>query len=257
MKRGKLMKNSKCLLLLFGLFINLFLGSVYSLEGCSRGSAYKMSELFSADFIVRVTAIKATKDITLSNVEPSNSSIPNSTIEFKVEEVIWGLDVPSSFGLRGFLTQTDDFNDVPVPYKFIRGDGRRGRCFATSYKEGAQFLLFVRKDSVYDPRAGFTTNISALGPNNEQLRGADDPWIKWVKAYLSPCASQGKEATDFAEMSKAKMNTALKQQTSSLDKYRLAKCYLAKYGIGGSDTKNYLQIVKGYEEWNADKGVEH
>lgn len=61
-------------------------------------------------------------------------------------------------------------------------------------------------------------------------------------------------------MPKAEMNAALRQQTTSIDKYRLAKCYLTKYGMDSSaETKNYLQIVRTSEDiqWNADKGVEY
>jgi hypothetical protein len=93
----------------------------------------------------------------------------------------------------------------------------------------------------------YTTNISALGPSNEQLHGIDDPWIKWVKAYISPCAKQDKVSIDFAKMSKGKMNTASKRQTNDLDKYRLAKCYLAKYGVDGNEARNYIQAVNSYE----------
>jgi hypothetical protein len=51
--------------------------------------------------------------------------------------------------LRGALVETDDFNDLQVPYKFVRPDGRSGSCFATSYREGAQYLLMLKKETPF------------------------------------------------------------------------------------------------------------
>src|SRR5258706_3306704 len=96
-----------------------------------------------------------------------------------MEEVLRGKDRPPGIALNGYLSDTDDFNDVPVPYTFVRPNGRSGSCFAFTYKQGAQFLLFLKKTET-----GYTPNISPLGPNNEQLRSADDPWLKWVKEHL-------------------------------------------------------------------------
>src|SRR6185503_20371718 len=92
------------------------------------------------------------------------------------------------------------------PYRFVRPGGRSGSCFANSYKKGAQFLLFLKRSNFRpETNTGFTINISALGPTNEQLRGPGDPWIEWVKAYLSPCAKQGSEGLDYADRSKPEL----------------------------------------------------
>ena len=130
----------------------------------------------------------------------------------------------------------------PLPYRFVRPGGRGGSCFANSYRRGAQFLLFLKKGW-----AGFTTNFSALGPTNEQLTGVDDPWVKWVRAYLSPCAGQNGGGIGYADMSRREMRTRLGRQATDLEKYRLAKCYVAKYGVGGEEAKEYIQLINSYE----------
>jgi len=223
---------------------SIHVGSVPTSEACSRVYPFRLNELFSADIIVRASAVKYI-------VTPDSKTItgvPESTVEFKIEETIWGGDAPASIVLHGYLTDKDDFNDVPLPYRFVRPGGRGGSCFANSYKKGAQFLLFLKKSpSSHMTNTGYTTNISALGPTNEQLRGVDDPWVKWIKAYLSPCAKQNARDTDFGMMSKTEMEAVAGGQTSDLEKYRLAKCYLTKYGTSSNDTKKYMQVVNSYE----------
>ena len=73
----------------------------------------------------------------------------------------------------------EEDNEMPIPYTFVRPTGRSGSCFANTYKQDAQFLLFLKNvDGKY------TSNISALGPTNEQLRPDNDAWLQWVKDYL-------------------------------------------------------------------------
>lgn len=147
-------------------------------NACSRVGRFTFDELFKgSQAIVRVTAVKYAK-------APGNPNIwttgqPDSVIEFKVEEKLAGKDIPETLTLNGYLSDEDDFNEVPVPYMFVRPNGRHGSCFANTYKKGAQFLLFLGKSD-----SEFTTNISALGPTNEQLHSEDDPWIVWVRNYL-------------------------------------------------------------------------
>jgi len=150
--------------------------------------------------------------------------------------------MPANIVLNGYLTDRDDFNDVPLPYRFVRPGGRAGSCFANSYKEGAQFLLFLKRSG-----AGYTTNISALGPTNEQLQGPQDLWLKWVKAYLTPCAPPDSEALDYSDRLKPEFESLMAKRQSDLEKYRLAKCYLVKYGTGASDADLYIKVVDSYE----------
>jgi hypothetical protein len=66
--------------------------------------------LFSADLIVRATA---SKYITRPDSNTITTGVPESTIEFKVEETIWGVNAPEAVVLNGYLTDRDDLNEVP------------------------------------------------------------------------------------------------------------------------------------------------
>ena len=145
---------------------------------CSRVGPFTFNELFdNADLIVRATAVKYAKGPADPNMRTTGQ--PDSIIEFKVEEVLRGKDAPKSVSLNGYLSDKDDYNEMPVPYTFVRPTGRSGSCFANTYKQDAQFLLFLK-----NVEGKYTSNISALGPTNEQLRSDHDPWLQWVKDYL-------------------------------------------------------------------------
>ena len=147
-------------------------------QACSRSQPFTLDELFdNAEVIVRATAVRYAK--TPGDPRFMTTGVPESTIEFRVEEKLRGKNIPDKIVLNGYLSDLDDFNDVPVPYMFVRPGGRGGSCFANTYKEGAQFLLFLRKSG-----NRFTSDISALGPTNEQLHSKEDPWLVWVTDHL-------------------------------------------------------------------------
>jgi hypothetical protein len=128
-----------------------------------------------ADAIVRAT----TENYAVEPKNPGSWSgfVPDSRIRFKILEVIRGKLPTDYVVLPGLMVATDDFNDHASPYTLVRPDGRHGNCFATSYRSGGQFLLILKKN-----RDGeFTVYWYALGPVNEQLRSADDPWLLWVR----------------------------------------------------------------------------
>ncbi len=214
-------------------------------QACSRMYSFRFGELFTADLIVRATALKY---VTTPKPDTRTTGVPESTVEFRIEETIWGVDVPATIVLHGYLADRDDFNEVPLPYRFVRPGGRAGSCFANSYKTGAQFLLFLKRGTnSYVSTSGYTTNISALGPTNEQLRGPDDPWLQWVKAYVSPCAAQDERSVDYADSSKAMLDGYLFKEKAGLQRYRIAKCYLVKFGAGHTDATKYREVVDKYE----------
>jgi hypothetical protein len=144
----------------------------------------------NADVIVRVIPVsyaKAPEEIYRT------TGLPNSTVEFRVEEVLKGENVPITLVINGYLSDKDDFNDRPVPYDFIRPGGRHGSCIANSYKKGAEFLLFLKKNE-----EKLNPYWAALTPVNEQLRSSDDPWLKWVRDYLQ---TQKEEARKVQRLS--------------------------------------------------------
>jgi hypothetical protein len=130
-----------------------------------------------ADAIVRVSAgnyavaPKAPISSTGFDVES------DSRIRFKVLEVVRGKIPTDHLILPGVLVDTDDFNDHAAPYNFVRSEGRKGSCFASSYRSGGRFLLMLKK------RSGgvLTVNWYPLAPVNEQLHSSDDPWLLWVR----------------------------------------------------------------------------
>jgi hypothetical protein len=92
-------------------------------------------------------------------------------LTFVVLEGMKGNTTPE-VGVRGFLMHTDDFNKGSVPYAFVRSNGGKGNCVADGYKNGGEFLLLLRDGTPY---------WEALLPTSEQVRGADDPWVTWVR----------------------------------------------------------------------------
>jgi hypothetical protein len=70
----------------------------------------------------------------------------------------------------------DDFNPAPVPYPAVRPAGQRGSCFAEEYRRGGEFLLLLKRTAGH-----LTPYWAALAPTNEQIRGADDRWVRWVR----------------------------------------------------------------------------
>jgi len=100
-------------------------------------------------------------------------------VRFRVLEVIKGKEPSATLGAKGYLTDDDDPNDVPVPYHFVRPRGRSGNCFAYQYKEGAEYLLMLRWQE-----GRLTPYWAALAATNEQVRGHDDPWLRWVRTAV-------------------------------------------------------------------------
>lgn len=157
-------------------------------QACIRDKPFTLDELFdNAEVIVRATAIRYVKP----PGDMRTNGVPDSTIEFRVEDKLRGKNLPDAIILNGYLNDWDDFNEMPVPYMFVRPGGRGGSCFANTYKEGAQYLLFLKKT-----RDVYTADISPLGPTNEQLYSNDDPWLVWVSNHLKTLAYKSASTRD-------------------------------------------------------------
>lgn len=159
--------------LAFALFLTSFiLAAARPITACIGPPPLEPSALITrAEVIVRATALYR------EELEPSfSSSMP---IRFKVEEVLKGEALPATLAIGGALMEVDDFNDHPAPYKIVRPGGRRGGCIAATYKKGAEYLLFLKKEM-----GQLTPYWASLSPTNEQLRGPQDAWLTWVRAYL-------------------------------------------------------------------------
>jgi hypothetical protein len=128
-----------------------------------------------ADVIVRVAAEDYA--VPLKDSDTFSTFMPDSQIRFKVLEVIRGKLSDDYLHIHGTLDDRDDFNDHNPPYTFVRPAGRGGNCFALRYRSGGQFLLLLKADS----KSELTPYWYALGPTNEQLHSANDPWLVWVR----------------------------------------------------------------------------
>lgn len=188
------MRKAAPLIFLSMLWAVASLISAADFKACSRSRPFSFEELFGgAQIIVRATAVRYETSPGDSNI--TTTGAPGSTVEFKIEEKLRGAaDLSDSIALNGYLTDKDDYNELPVPYHFVRPNGRRGSCFANAYKKGAQFLLFLKKTD----GDGYTPNFSALGPVNEQLRSDDDAWLVWVRNRLSAEMNSSAQKTDGA-----------------------------------------------------------
>jgi hypothetical protein len=132
-----------------------------------------------SELILRATAVRQSAPL---------AGRPDLTkVHFTVEETVKGTYAAKEIVLPGALSSTDDFNDRPGPYDFVRREGRRGNCFADTYRTGAQFLLMLKRTGPGTRYSDteYTVNWYALGPVNEQLRSATDPWLVWVKQQLA------------------------------------------------------------------------
>jgi len=104
------------------------------------------------------------------------------TLAFAVREVLKGSGVPDTLRFYGVVADWDDFQDGPVPYFSHRFRYAAGSCINAFYKLGAEYLLLLgRRPEI----PGLSPYWQILAPTNEQLRGPDDPWLRWVKQRLA------------------------------------------------------------------------
>lgn len=153
------------------------------MQTCSVMTKPTSTELIQQAYvIVRARAIDYEK---ASNDTYWTTDTPSSIIRFQVEEVIKGNRyIPNPLLINGYLNEYDDFNDHPSPYDFVRPNGRSGSCFANTYKQNANFLLFLNRD--YSPY------WSPLSPVNEQLYPPPivDNWLQWVEREVQSSTDQ-------------------------------------------------------------------
>jgi hypothetical protein len=234
-------RRAKALFTALALLLLVAQGAASPVKAC-QARPVTFRELFAADFIVRATAVK----YVVMPVDPHmvTTGVSGSTVEFKVEETLKGEGLDESLVLNGYLGDKDDFNENPVPYKFVRPGGRAGSCYANTYKQGAQFLLFLKKTA-----GGYTSNIIPLGPTNEQLKSETDPWLLWVKVRLNPCGKLH-EGDELHRLLQDRVNIyeAFRGHPPSHVTYRAAKCYLQKYEAKDGPDDQYITYIKKWVE---------
>lgn len=158
--------------------ITFILAAAFPIKACLGPPPLSPSLLITrADVIVRATSVKYVKTPQEEMLELDFSGDGN--IQFRVAEVLKGEGVPATLMIEGLLTPHNDFNDLPVPYHLMRPGGRRGGCEVFDYKQGAEYLLFLKREE-----GKLTPYWAPSSPTNEQLRSADDAWLKWVRSEL-------------------------------------------------------------------------
>lgn len=130
--------------------------------------------VWDAEVIVRAKAIGAVP-------APAASKRPDAThVAFAVLEVLKG-DAPDTLAFYGGLDDRDSFQEGPVPYEMFHRWYGGGDCLAMTYRPGGEYLLLLS----YSERWGVLDPYwQILAPTNEQIRGADDPWVRWVRQEL-------------------------------------------------------------------------
>jgi len=164
------------------IFATCLMGTFVSIPtslACSPRKIDTPQELVhSADAIYHVRAGDQALD------PPSSSRMPqpwpNARVTFRVLSVLKGAR-RSMIQLPANLVPKPDPNDRPVPYDFVRPGGRRGNCYAVTFRRGQDYLLFLKSGTPY---------WSPLAPTTEQVIGTNDPWLIWVRQELAKPAER-------------------------------------------------------------------
>jgi hypothetical protein len=162
------------------------LWTVDSALACKTGWRSNTEMVAGAELILRASAV----DYAVQPIGTGRTTgVSDSRIRFRVESVLKGTYGSQDLLLPGYLSNKDDWNDQPSPYSMVRTNGRSGSCFANTYRQGAQFLLVLKRTggvaTVFSSDTEYTVNWYALGPVNEQLRSPEDPWLKWVSEQVN------------------------------------------------------------------------
>ena len=142
-----------------------------------------------AEVVVRAVAVDSLRHSPSDSMPPSDPVTVDASvifgvgltkIRFRSTEVLRGPFPKAEFTHRGIIADEDDFNTLPVPYRMVRSAGQRGDCYAKDYRPDGEYLfLLARRNDVLTP------HWFPLGPTNEQIRGDDDAWLKWVREQLA------------------------------------------------------------------------
>lgn len=145
------------------------------LIAASRHSVSPEQLVKRAHLIVRATSIGYFRPPTLpragrGDIFTNETVAAPGLLRFRVDEVIKGKWTEPTIDVEGRVVDPDDYNAAAVPYTTARkapGD----------YVTGRPYLLIL-----HDTGTEFTTAWpSPLAPTNEQLRGENDPWLKWIR----------------------------------------------------------------------------
>jgi hypothetical protein len=145
-----------------------------SLDPAPSEKGFDPKRLVRAAHVVVVARADSSSRLVL---EPGGRLFP--VVHFSVIETIdaGSMNLPSDLRIPGGLTSRSEFNQDPVPYRWVRPSGQRGSCFSSEYQQGGEFLLLLRGPSA----DSLSPYWAPLAPTNEQVQGRDDPWVTWVR----------------------------------------------------------------------------
>jgi hypothetical protein len=155
------------------------------LAACTSIMGTPVSWLRDSEAVVRVRALEEIggrrqgSPLQLRDMTRATGRDFDTKIRFQVLEVLKGNGVGGLLEFDGIFTDRDDRNDGPVPYTFVRTQGRGGNCFAYTYRQGWEYLLILGAKN-----GGLTPYWQTLAATNEQLSETNDQWLAWVRAQL-------------------------------------------------------------------------
>ena len=125
-----------------------------------------------AEAIARVRIIgEASSVADTSRVKPKWGE----QIAAQVLEVVSGAEVPPLIFLHGTLYDWDLYPRDSIPYLKA---GYSPACHRSDFRRGGEHLLFLWRM----PDSGWTAQGMPFAPSMIQVRGPDDPWVRWVRA---------------------------------------------------------------------------
>ena len=165
-------------------------GSTPRLEGrtavCSFIPPDSMPPLFTEAWVrwvvVRADAVVRVRVIGLVSDRPAADRPKlkwEQQIETQVLEVMSGTGLPSTLYLHGTLHESDVYPQDSVPH--LHSGSLGGRCHRAEFRRGGEHLLLLWQL----PDSTWTAQGMPHAPSMIQVRGADDPWVHWVRAARS------------------------------------------------------------------------
>jgi hypothetical protein len=125
-----------------------------------------------ADAVARVRVIGPASSVSdTSKVKPKW----HEQIAVQVLDVVSGSAIPSTLFLHGTLHDFDVFPQDSIPY--LRA-GSSPSCYRAKFQRGGDHLLLLWRL----PDSTWTAQGMPYAPSMIQVRGAQDPWIAWVRA---------------------------------------------------------------------------
>jgi hypothetical protein len=147
------------------------------------------------DLVGRAQAIVRARAEGLADVpgQPGVFAGSRTQVRFTVLEILKGTLNSRVIWFNGTLDERSNLNmEHPrVPYQQVRSAGHAS-CFATTYRPGAEYLLFLNRaeHEAYPQRTELTPYWVPLGPTNEELSMSNDPWLRWVAEAIKRGATR-------------------------------------------------------------------